>query len=372
MSIKSYFQLLEIFKEKLKECYYVFISERWNRKILKRLGIPKSRISCENEYREYWKSIVKYPTPYAYRLYGHFNSYDKRVVSQAASNKINDILNPKEYYGYICDKNNFDAYIGSVYFPNTIVRKINGGYYNADYHEINIDEAERLINQAVGIRRIIVKPSVGSDSGRGVELYEKSEIDKHYHLYNHSEITLDCQRLKILGDNFIIQEALSQSQYLSQFNPSSINTIRIATYRSVVDNQVHILSSVIRIGQAGAIIDNLHAGGCMVRIDENGYLANYCINQFGERNTIFNKVDFKNNIYRIPEFDRIIDFAKLVSSKIVHARLVQLDITVDVEGFIRLIEYNTIGFSMWISQFTGSPAFGQYTDEIRQYAIEHL
>lgn len=70
-----------------------------------------------------------------------------------------------------------------------------------------------------------------------------------------------------------------------------------------------------------------------------------------------------------PNRDRIKDFAKLIASSLPHMKLLQLDIAVDADGNLRLLEYNINGFSIWMAQFTGTPAFGKYTDEIRRYAL---
>lgn len=175
-----------------------------------------------------------------------------------------------------------------------------------------------------------------------------------------------------MGKDYIVQKAVDQHPYLAQFNPTSINTLRIATYRSVKDDKVHILSSVIRIGKDGSIVDNAHAGGRMVRIYEDGTLANFTSNQYGDIKPVHNGIDYSKTTFKIPAWDKIKDFAKEVSSNIRHARLVQLDVTVDSSGTPKLIEFNIGGYSMWIAQFTGTPAFGDFTDEIRQYAIDNL
>ena len=223
----------------------------------------------------------------------------------------------------------------------------------------------------ISANSIIVKPSVGGESGRGVELYSRLDSGE-FALHNNPDIVLDTNRLNNLGPNFIIQETLQQSSEISTFNPTSVNTLRIATYRSVKDNEVHILSSVIRIGNAGSVVDNLHSGGKMVRINENGTLANYCSDQYGRRTNRHNGIDFSIENHIIPNYDKVKAFAREVSSKILHARLVQLDIMLDQNNQPKLIEFNINGFSMWIAQFTGTPALGRFTDEIRDYTISKL
>lgn len=105
----------------------VHIYEKRERRILKNLGKSMKKAPGEEEYLEYWKPVLKLKTPYAFRLYGQFCNYDRRVLSQTVTNIINGILNPKRYSGYLSDKNNFDLYLGEKYFPATIVRKIGGG-----------------------------------------------------------------------------------------------------------------------------------------------------------------------------------------------------------------------------------------------------
>lgn len=249
--------------------------------------------------------------------------------------------------------------------------KLIGGGYNAEYQHINNKNILDLLSQCPNDSKIIIKPTVGGESGRGVTMYEKSSKSESFHLKGYPQTILDEEQLNSHGSNFIIQEAIDQHPYISQFNPSSINTLRIATYRSVKDESIHILSSVIRIGNNGSVVDNLHAGGKMVKIDSEGFLANYCTDQYAQRQDSHNGIDFSKNTYQIPNWDKVISFAKEVSSKILNARLVQLDVTMDGSGEPKLIEFNVTGFSMWIAQFTGTPALGDYTEEIRQYAIKH-
>lgn len=247
-----------------------------------------------------------------------------------------------------------------------------GGGYSFDYKPLTIKECITILDAMPIGTRIIIKPTVNSDSGRGVELYEKDNSSKFFHLRGDKLILLDSERLDSIGRNIIIQEAMIQSDYISQFNASSINTIRIATYRSVCDENIHILSSVIRIGKAGSIVDNGHSGGKMVRILDDGTLDKYCSDQYGNHKTSHNGIDFCKNVYRIPQWENVLKFAKEVSSKILHARLVQLDIMLDSNNTPHLIEFNITGFSMWQAQFTGTPAFGNLTDEVREYTIANL
>ena len=87
---------------------------------------------------------------------------------------------------------------------------------------------------------------------------------------------LDKTTYRTISDNlvdlvfskaFIFQELLPQHEALEKINSSSINTLRVVTYKNE-KNEVEILSGFIRVGRKGAIIDNAHIGGIVVPLDK--------------------------------------------------------------------------------------------------------
>lgn len=67
----------------------------------------------------------------------------------------------------------------------------------------------------------------------------------------------------LFSDAFIFQELIVQHEVLKMINSSSLNTLRIFTFKNE-KNELDILSGFIRVGRKGAIIDNAHAGGIVV------------------------------------------------------------------------------------------------------------
>lgn len=175
------------------------------------------------------------------------------------------------------------------------------------------------------------------------------------------------------GRDFIIQECVDQSDEISKYNPTSINTIRLSVYRSVKDNKCHVTNAIMRIGGKGSYVDNAHAGGVFVGINSDGRLCDYVCDQYGNKNTVFNETDFSKE-HIIPHYEEIKQFACEISSLIPHCRLLALDIVLRKDGKPRLIEFNVApsSYSMWLFQFTVGPAFGDYTDEIIEYCSKHL
>jgi hypothetical protein len=156
---------------------------------------------------------------------------------------------------------------------------------------------------------------------------------------------------------------------MAQFNPTSVNTIRIFTYRNASGHVVP-MRSIIRIGGKGAHVDNAHAGGMFCGIKENSYLGKFCCSWLGDKESIFNDIDFANSSFQIPEFDTIKKFSQSVASRIPFQNLVAMDIALDKNNNPILLEVNIGGFSAWLFQFTVGTVFGTYTDEIINKCIK--
>lgn len=217
--------------------------------------------------------------------------------------------------------------------------------------------------------KIILKPTV-SDSGRGVRLFER---DSGKFIDAKTKDVLSLNLILRESNNLILQEALSQCEFMTKLCSSCVNTIRIAMYRSIVDESPKMLSAVIRIGNAGSIVDNLHQGGRMVRVKEcSGELSKYCIDQYGNKYSNHNGIDFSYKTLIVPNWEEIIGFARDVTERVHFARLLQLDVMIDSNLKPRLVEFNCDAFSMWIAQFTGTPALGTYTKEIYDYCRNYM
>ncbi len=321
-----------------------------------------------------WSVLGLKPNPIYYKVFSHYVGEDKDIVPEnICHDVIERILNPVHYDGYYTDKNNFDKLFPKGFLPTTILRRINGFYLDADYQMISINE-NSFSNYLVrsGFQKLVLKPTLDTCSGQGVKLieYQNGEwkIVGEEQPLSWNYLQSEC------GKDLIIQEAMEQFDYISQFNPTSVNTLRLTIYRSVKTNKCEVPSAIMRIGGKGSIMDNAHAGGGYVALKLDGTLGNCVLDQYGRVCTIFNGIDFKET-YRIPDFERVIMFAKEVGKHVLHHRLLALDIMLDKQGCPRLIEFNTgqsSAYSMWLFQFAGMPAFGEYTDEIIDYCKNNL
>jgi hypothetical protein len=194
------------------------------------------------------------------------------------------------------------------------------------------------------------------------------EQDKYI---NRNDEILSAEFLdKNYGSNYIIQEYVNQHSYFQQFNRTSLNTIRVFTYRSVKTEEIIVLHSVQRIGWKNSIVDNQASGGISCGIDNNGKLNTYAIDKFGRiyqesgSGFVFSEAE---DVMRI---DEIKELAKKIASKNYYARLLGLDLCVDSDNNIKLIEINNKYLEINFLQMNNGPLFGEYTDEVIEYCSD--
>lgn len=136
------------------------------------------------------------------------------------------------------------------------------------------------------------------------------------HKNTHHKIANDLINL-VFSKAFIFQELILQDEALKKINYSSINTLRIVTYKSK-KNELEILSGFIRIGRKGAIIDNAHAGGIVVPFNkETGKMGSEGLQLIDNGGGVFHKhpdtgIIFDN--FQIPHYTHVKEIVTKASS----------------------------------------------------------
>lgn len=316
-------------------------------------------IEGEDKYLEKWKQLSAKVEPFSYRFFSHYVGPCADIVPENIGRSfIESKLNPVQMRGYYEDKNMFPFICGKENVPHSIICRMNGGkLLDENLNQLNSSFANYLI----GFDRLILKPSVGSSSGRGVMLFSLQDDGS---FISSEGLVLSKEFLYEYNENFVLQAAVKQHPDMSYFCSTSVNTIRLAVYRSWKDEQPHVLAAVMRVGKNGAFVDNAHAGGMFVGIDVNsGEVGKKLFDQYGNSCDQWNGLDYTVKKY-IPCWADVIKLAKDVSSKVKHHRLLALDLAIDINGKPILIEYNLRGFSYWLFMFTNQKPLGDFTDEI--------
>lgn len=320
-------------------------------------------IEGEKEWINKWKVFNKKVSPLAYRIYTNFIGRDINILPCDVSRiYIEPILNPEGTRCFYSDKNSLGILLDENDMPKTLFRSMSYTYYDNDYEPVLKSDFFKCFD---GYDKLIVKSATGL-GGYSVKLFKRTG-DKFLD-DNDNEMTLDYLE-KIYNTNFLIQEVFVQSDFMSQFNPSSVNTLRVNTYRDVDTGEVHFLGAVMKIGSKGAVVDNASSGGVFIGVDENGKLQNQCIDTFGIRTNSFNGIDFTDNEFVIPNYDEIKKFAIKVSKRFPHVRLFAHDIALDKNNHPKIIEVNVDNFTDDFLQSTQGAVFGKYTDSIINYCL---
>lgn len=355
-----------------KRLQYFRIGNAWCNHVLS-LRKEKPKVSPEilRAYKKKWRPLskfvsVKYPLCFADRF-----ENPKDLVNVCPEDichaYIEPVLNPLTTDGFYDDKNNFAKLLPKEYFPDEWIHCIDGVLYDGDYAFVPKEKLKETLTQAAASTdRIFLKPAV-SDSGRGIVFFDwngKNFLDKAGKtVWDHYQEGMR---------NFVIQSAFVQSDFTGQFGKTSVNTLRIVTYRSPLDESISVTSMKIRIGKEGSYVDNGHGGGFAVGVSlSSGKLGKFTCDQYGNKALQFNGIDFSKEAFIVPNFKKIIEFSKNIARKISHYRLIALDVVLDKENNPKLLEFNVNDFSCWAFPWFGQAPFGDKTDEIIDYCAKH-
>lgn len=246
------------------------------------------------------------------------------------------------------DKNLAETIIKGIHHPQTIVKNMNGYYFMGG----SAVDQDTVLRACSDLEDVIIKPSLLS-YGTG---FKKFSVRKGIT----SEGNTLEQLFSAYKSDFIVQKAVHQHKALNALNPSSVNTLRIFTYRSGME--VLVLYTVLRIGRLGRTTDNETAGGMSIRINKDGTLAKYAYSRPGDDKIEKTDTGVVMEGYKIPSYEKAVESVKSAHLQLPYFNLIGWDIAIDTEGEPVLIEWNT---QPDLSQSANEgPAFGEYTDRI--------
>ena len=115
---------------------------------------------------------------------------------------------------------------------------------------------KEFVAKFTGAERIITKKRIGF-GGKGIVVFDVSKMSLE-EIYD---------SIYSLPEQYIVEEYHRQTGWLAEINPSSLNTIRVATIR--VMDQIEVIFSYLRVGGKDAVVDNLHSGGIRFPINRH-------------------------------------------------------------------------------------------------------
>lgn len=310
----------------------------------------------EKKHIRLWRKLLPNVDPHWFRFYSNSSGIiDHRYVPEDVFySVIERKLNDHNVSKIFSDKNYYDYFYRDFEFPKTILRKTHGIFMDENYKVLDQSESNKIVTSS---NKFIVKPSIDSDGGKNVRFYKKVEsiqsIDQFY------------------KNNYIVQEKIKQHSFFRKFNPSSLNTLRVFTYRPQGSKKPKILKTVFRMGVSKSIVDNQSSGGISCLVLDSGLLADYAVNKFGKK---FNKhptsnVIFANNKVSRKLLQSVHENVVLIASVIPSQRILSFDITVSDKNKTVFLEVNTCGVEINFLQTNGGSLFGDYTSEVIQHCV---
>jgi hypothetical protein len=307
----------------------------------------------KNDIQQFYRRMLGQEVPtywheYFYSRNGNFSV--KYIPTCVYHQQIIYKLNQFGVRHAYVDKGLYDIYFPDVNRPQTVVKNMNG-YYYAGTKPVSREEALEICRN---LPAAVSKPSTEGMWGKGVKVFSTCDGRLEEDGRTVAELFNDY------GKNFIIQERIEQHEVMSKLNPTSLNTLRVLSYRD--EHGVHILYMVVRIGRAGKSVDNETAGGINADIDmATGTILDCAYGTPAEKRIETTDCGTTLKGFAIPAFNEVVTLVKALHLRLPYFNLIGWDFGIDKSGAPVLIEWNR---APDLSQTAHGPAFGDMTEEI--------
>ena len=251
---------------------------------------------------------LRYESGHAdYEEYEYFrlNSRERRtMLSAAMNNRLIQRFNPRKHRYKFRDKREFNQrfaeYLGREWL---------------DVEASTADELRAFLERHEGA---IAKP-LDSEAGAGIERLDASDLTD-----------VDALRARLIErGQVLLEEFITQHPELSRLAPHSVNSIRIVTFRR--GDTVSVLARVLKMG-TGAPVDNFGAGGLYTTLDEDGVALYPGVGAQGRVVEHHPQTGVQIPGFRVPDFDRVLEFADHLARVVPEIPYVGWDIAVTPDG----------------------------------------
>lgn len=242
------------------------------------------------------------------------------------------------------DKNYSELIMGGLRFPKVIFRRMQGVFYDANLRRITKEEALRL---AEPYSELVFKRTIGTSHGSGVKLLPAQEF---------------AAAAESFSTDYVVQERVIQHESFSYFNESSVNILRITSV--FWKGTVYILGSILRVGAPGSFCDHLPYGDTHNRdiaVMDDGTLADTAFDP--DHCLVYNDIYGKEIRGSIPRFDELKKLVIQEHEKYPAYGIIGWDFTLDQDGEILCMEFNTKWPGIFATQYAHGPVFAQKTKD---------
>ncbi len=284
-----------------------------------------------------------------FRIYKREFGFSPYFVDALHIKYIVEKFNPFHQVISLENKAMGDIYFPEIPFPEVYVRALNGLFYDSQMNILSLNEAIRLLSSK---RTFIIKPSIDSLCGAGVEKVVVEELEQQ-------EKAL-CDIILRGGENFIAQECLTQEPVISSLNPTSINCCRIT---SIYMNGKFGYSSILKVGKLGSHVDNWHSSYFIGMANDGTVLPH----GFDKKCYRVAKTDsgIKFGGMKVPCFDKMVALVeKCHKYYFANCGVIGWDIMVDSQNNPRVLEMNISRPGVVGEQLASGTFFADFRNEI--------
>lgn len=285
-------------------------------------------------FLDYWRYLHFNGNKKIYKgkTYNDYYEYSKLHFDSALSCRVKnrDLIyswyryhvRPDEYYLYQFYK--LDKKTRESYLPQWEKNKMVCGYYGKEYIRLNEQLQDKWLfyqlMRSYYLRDVIYiknesdlflfeqfckqhpkffsKPIKGH-CGEGIRIIEVKNEKSIKKVFNEL----------ISNGGQVIEEPVVQSAVLSAFNPTSLNTIRIYSFKH--DGNVTIMWPVLRMGRLGCIVDNGGSGGLFASIDlDTGKIVTDGYDELGHIYETHPDSGIRFKGFQMPNWSNFIQFVK--------------------------------------------------------------
>ena len=298
------------FRQNIWDAFNRFLTseEKTDNKLRKQL--KKDIFHC---YEEYGAEVNEYFL-YDFR---HLNSQQRSefLTRKTKDNILRKVVGTALFYSEIKDKYNFYLIL-KEYFGREVclVSKTQSGSFNVQQF---LDFTSRHSD-------LFIKHNALS-KGRGVEAC---------HLKNENDARQLFHNLINSGDSWVVEEKIKQDSTIAVWNESSVNTVRLP---AILNNgKFTVIGPCLRMGRAGAIVDNASSGGIFACIDvETGCL---CSDGFDDKFAKYYEkhpdsgITFKG--WQVPRWKELLETAEKIHRQIPRHKYIGWDFALTDKGWV--------------------------------------
>jgi hypothetical protein len=268
------------------------------------------------------------------------------VPEELYASEVEQVLNRDSMCRFLSHKSAYNRWFRDMPFPTVYLHQVDGVLLSSEYEVITREQADGIL---AGIEYPVVFKLSRSAGGRGVVFCrDRNELSEHTGT----------------AKDFVVQAKVRPHPFFLKFNDYGLNTLRVCTYRSFSDGDVHVLNAAMRIGRAGGL-DNETQGGIVRFVREDGTLNTYGVDKYGQKFTRHPDSGIDLTVPEpIPQFEEMKALAVEGARLALMSRLASFDMCLDADGRWRFIELNLASQTIRFAQYAGRPFFGEFTAEV--------